>query len=155
MARYLNNLVIALQACQHVDQGKVRLHGRARQIVETTHLGQRTLKVLLLGVKAADLVLGKIQRIGSAKDTHGTVLLHHRQHHAHQLVVAELGLHRARRQKLSNSTLGFQLLDKARKALESTSSVNFGLLAQLDDAGDIRIVVLLHDLKLVSRISEQ
>ena len=155
MARHLDNLVKALQARQHVDKRKVRLHGRASQIVKTTHLGQCPFKILLLGVKAADLVLGKVQRIGCTQNTNGAVFLHYRQHHTYQLVVAKLRLDRTRCQKLRDGTLGLQLLDKARKALKRTRTVNFGLLAQLNDARHIRVIIILHDLKLISRIGKQ
>jgi len=42
------------------------------------HLGQCSFKVLLLDVKAADLVLGKVQRIGRTKDSHRAVFFQHR-----------------------------------------------------------------------------
>ena len=80
---HLDNLVKTLQTRQHVNQRKMRLHGRARQIVKAAHLGQRALKIFLFGVKAANLVLGKVQRIGRAQNAHGAILLHHRQHHAY------------------------------------------------------------------------
>ena len=78
MARHLDNLVKALQTRKHVDERKVRLHGRTRQIVKMAHLGQRSFKVLLLGVKTADLVLGKVQCIGRTKDPHRAVFFQHR-----------------------------------------------------------------------------
>ena len=79
----------------------------------------------------------------------------YRQHHTYQLVVAKLRLDRTRCQKLRDGALGLQLLDKARKALKRTRTVDFGLFAQLNDARHIRVIVLLHDLKLISRIGKQ
>ena len=155
MSRHLDNLVKALQARQHVDERKVRLHGRASQIVKTTHLGQCPFKILLLGVKAADLVLSKVERVGSAQDAHRAIFLHYRQHHTHQLVVAKLRLDRTRCQKLGNGALSLQLLNKTGEALKRACTVNFCLLAQLDDARHIRVIVHLHDLELISRIGKQ
>ena len=133
----------------------MRLHGRASQIVKTTHLGQCPFKILLLGVITADLVLGKVQRIGSTQNTNGAVFLHYRQHHAYQLVVAKLRLDRTRCQKLGNGTLGLQLLNKTGEASNALARVNFCLLAQLNDARHIRVIVHLHDLELISRYRKQ
>ena len=133
----------------------MRLHGRASQIVKTTHLGQCPFKILLLGVKAADLVLSKVERVGSAQDAHRAIFLHYRQHHTHQLVVAKLRLDRTRCQKLGNGALSLQLLNKTGEALKRACTVNFCLLAQLDDARHIRVIVHLHDLELISRIGKQ
>lgn len=100
-------------------------------------------------------MLGKVQRIGSAQNTNGAVFLHYRQHHTHQLVVAKQRLDRSCRQKLGNGALGLQLLNKTGKALKRTRAVDFCPLAQLSDARHIRVIALLHNLKLISRIGKQ
>ena len=64
-------------------------------------------------------------------------------------------MNRTCRQKLGDGALGLQLLDKTGKAFKSTCTVDFCLLAQFNNTGHVWVVVLFHDLQLVSRIGKQ